>query len=70
MSRPVEHEISFEYDMSKEKLREVLNIVENAEKNAFPGQVLRVKLNHNTTFVFRELVRIPVSKGMSYESKS
>lgn len=61
-------EVVFEHDMTKEKLREMLNIVENAEKNALPGQVCRVKLNHNTQFIFRNLYKAPVSTGVSMES--
>lgn len=70
MSKPVDYEISFEQEMTKEKLREMLHIVENAEKNAVPGQTLRLKVNHNTSFVFREIGKISVSKGMTYESKT
>lgn len=51
-------ELNFEIDMTKEKLREILNIVENAEKQALIGQVLRVKLNYNTLFTFKNLAII------------
>jgi hypothetical protein len=61
-------EVVFEHEMTKEKLREMLNIMENAEKNALPGQVLRIKLNHNTQFIFKNLYKTPVSTGMSIES--
>jgi len=67
MSKPVEYDISFEQEMNVDKLREMLNIVENASKHAHVGQTLRLKVNSHVTFVFKDLAKIPVSKGMSYE---
>lgn len=69
-AKPIDYEISFEHDMTLEKLREMASIVENAAKHAHVGQTLRLKVNHNTTFVFKDLVKIPVAKGQSYESRS
>lgn len=69
MSKPLEYEVTFEQEMSAEKLREMLNIIENAAKFAVQGQILRLKISNNLTFIFKDLVKNPVSKGVSYEKE-
>lgn len=69
MSKPLEYEVTFEQEMSAEKLREMLNIIDNAAKYAVQGQILRLKISNNLTFIFKDLVKNPVSKGVSYEKE-
>ena len=70
MSRPFEYEVAFEQEMSVERLREMLNIIENAAKYAVPGQTLRLKVGSNLSFVIKDLVKNPVNKSLSYEKES
>lgn len=70
MSKPTEYEVAFEQEMSAERLREMLNIIENASKYAVPGQTLRIKINSNLSFVFKDLVKTPVYKSISHETNS
>lgn len=62
------YKIATNIEMSKEKLREMLNIVEQAEKHASIGQSLTLEINHNTNFVFKELAKIPGLKSSSVDS--
>lgn len=48
-------ELNFEIELHTDKLREILSRVEHAKTIAMEGQVLRIKLNHNTCAVFREV---------------
>lgn len=61
-------EVVFEHEMDKEKLREMLNTLERAEKVALPGQLLRIKLNHNTQFVFKNIHKAEASTAVSFET--
>jgi hypothetical protein len=70
MSKPFEYEVAFEQEMSAERLREMLNIIENAAKYAVPGQTLRLKVGTNLNFVIKDLVKNPISKALSYEKES
>jgi hypothetical protein len=69
MSKPIEYEVTFEQEMSVERLREMLNIIENAAKYAVQGQTLRMKISNNLTFIIKDLVKNPVNKGVSYEKE-
>lgn len=62
------YQIATNVPMSKDKLREMLNIVENAEKHAIPGQSLILEVNHNTNFVFMEVAKSPSLKGTVRDS--
>ena len=64
------YQIATNVPMTKDRLREMLNIVENAEKHAIPGQSLMLEVNHNTTFVFAEIAKSPSLKGTSRDSES
>jgi hypothetical protein len=46
----------------------MLNTLENAEKIALPGQLLRIKLNHNTQFVFRNIYKAEGTTAVSFET--
>jgi len=62
-------ELNFEVEMTKDKLRELLSQVENAEKVALPGQILRIKVHHMFCFTFRNVYKMPASKNSSFETK-
>lgn len=64
------YQIATNVSMTTDKLREMLNIVENAEKHAIPGQSLVLEVNHNTNFVFQEIAKSPSSKATSRDSES
>ena len=53
-----EVELNFEIEMSVEKLQEIINRVEVAKQIAMKGQTLRIKINHNTCLIFREVGQI------------
>lgn len=61
-------ELNFEVEMTKDKLREILNQLENAEKLALPGQILRIKVHHMFCFTFRKVYKMPMLKNSSFES--
>ena len=61
-------ELTFEHEMTKEKLQEMIRMVENAEKHSVRGQILRIKINHTTQFVFRNIYKEPVHQGIGKES--
>ena len=62
-------ELTFEIDMTKEKLRELLTQVENAEKVALPGQILRIKIHHAFCLTFRNVYKVSSSKSVSFEKE-
>ena len=62
-------ELNYEIEMTEDKLREILNVIDNAKKQAQIGQVLRVKLNHNTIIVFRNLAQFKTINNISRESE-
>ncbi|MDD3412507.1 MAG: hypothetical protein PHY47_00740 [Lachnospiraceae bacterium] len=62
-------ELTTEHEMTKEKLLEMVRIIENAEKHAMRGQTLHIKLNHTTTFVVRNVFKEHVFKGITKETE-
>ena len=62
-------ELNFEIEMTKDKLRELLNQLENAERVALPGQILRIKVHHMFCFTFRNVYKMPTNKGSSFQSE-
>jgi len=63
-------ELNFEIEMTKDKLREMILQIEAAEKVAQPSQVLRMKINHNTILVFRNLYKYNTTTGTSFGSEA
>lgn len=55
MSKLSDVELNFEIDMSTDKIMEIMNRVEHAKQTAMSGQILRIKINHNTCLVFKEV---------------
>lgn len=54
-------ELNYEIPMTEERLRTMINQVEQAKKRGRPGQTLRIKLNADTILTFGNL--IPFSTG-------
>lgn len=47
-------EATFEISMTPDKLREIIQRMETQEKNGhIPGQIIRYKVDHNFSFVYR-----------------
>lgn len=63
-------DLSFEFEMTKEKLQEYIKYIENAEKIAVPGQVLRIRINHAAMMVFRKLDKAPVLSAVTVDSET
>lgn len=61
-------ELNFEIEMTEDKLREILRQVENAKSQAQVGQVLRIKLNHDTILTFRNLAILKATKSVYRET--
>ena len=62
------YSIATNVPMTLDKLREMINIVEQASKNAVPGQSLMISINHNTNFLFQEVGKYPTTKGITRET--
>ena len=62
-------ELAYEIDMTKEKLKELLTQLENAEQVALPGQILRIKIHHAFVLTFRNVYKMPANKAISFETE-
>ncbi len=46
-------ETLYEFEVTPDKMREILMAMEIHEKNSLEGQTIRVKLNHRFAFVYK-----------------
>ena len=63
-------ETSFEIEMSPEQLHDLAAKLEHHSKHAFPGQVVRVKLNHNFCIIYRPVFKTNYSVPEDHAASS
>lgn len=63
-------ETMFEIEITPEQLFDVANKLEHHSKTMFPGQVIRVKLNHNFCFIYKPSFKSSTTATITSEDKA